>query len=109
MYQLSDGILKLNGNVQIPKYYSKVVCDPVERSSIAFYGVNPHGWDGIDRKETGCLRNKMSLDKGLVHCVSLDSLRNSEVSKGWNLPSLALTCNPSTEGKFLNLYLVNWK
>ena len=109
MYQDSKSLLELNNNVLVPKYFWKVVCDPMGRSSIAFYAVNPDGWDGVARRESGCLGYQVSLDCGLVYCVSLESLKKKKVSKDWNLPSLADTCNPSTRGDFLDQYLRNWQ
>ena len=102
-------ILKLNENVYVPKYYWKVICDPVARSSIAFYGISPFGWDGHSEKKGGCLENQMSLDMGLVYCMSVENLKHSKVAKDWNLPSLAEACNPSTRGTFLDQYLNGWK
>ena len=108
IYEKSNGLLELNKRVYVPKYYWKVVCEPTGGGSIAFYGINPDGWDGVNNSQRGCLGKQMHLDNGLVYCVSFDSLKSNKISKDWNLPSLAKNCNPSIRGTFLDQSLGTW-
>lgn len=105
--------MKLNGNIVVPKYFWKAICDPGIRSSVVFVAENPNGMDEDSEdsdKTGGCdvakkgVPHPQTVMKGVLLCYSLADVKSTP-SLQFNLPSFTQNCNTSQRGTFLDVYL----
>ena len=100
--------IKLNGRVQVPKYYWKAICDPFEKLSVIFWGENTIGdAQGNEGQVESCCGKLQKKLYGVICCSSLNEAKRDY--KGiFQIPEFHIkNCVPSLLGNKLKDFIVN--
>ncbi|KAK3747244.1 hypothetical protein QZH41_010404, partial [Actinostola sp. cb2023] len=99
---------KMNGRVQAPQYYWKLICDPVIKQMVVFVGKNSVGsWS--TNKLLGCRNQQHTEERGVMQCDSLQNIKSNSAYSDFKLPDMHTTnCPSGVRGTFLDSYTNNF-
>ncbi|KAK3740259.1 hypothetical protein QZH41_017832 [Actinostola sp. cb2023] len=100
---------KMNGRVQAPQYYWKLICDPVIKQMVVYVGKNSVGSKSIT-KHSGCRGRMLTEELGVMQCGSQQNIKSNPAYSDFKMPTMHNTnCPSAVRGTFLDTYTNNFK